>query len=304
MILSILIPTYNRAKQLLTAINSCLDVIGEDVEIIIGDDSDFEQQELLLKIDLPKNYTIRYLHRNLPLRQNKNVADLIQQAKGKYSLILHDDDYLITGALNALIIKAKTSNISNCIYFGKQILVNNLNQEIQDNSLNKDYYRTEEYCGLQSDPLEMSLLQQVPSNSFLFPTLKGQKIGYRNYDIVGDACDFDFIVRLVINAGCNLFFINNDISVYTLSNESVSRLNGYNSIFYKYEIINELKIKSFYPKLYSTLLLKDFNVLCGYYINNKLKTELKKLYFSPYYPFKKRMSIRGIYHLMNCFFNL
>lgn len=302
MIISILIPTYNRPKQLLIAINSCLDFENGNIEIIIGDDSQIAlHNDFFNQINLPKNYLLNYFHRDEPLKQNKNVADLITKATGKYSLILHDDDYLLPNALKCLVETAKLQNKLRCVYFGKQILVDGFNKLIESNNLNKDYCRTNENAGLQTNPLKMALLQQVPSNSFLFPTLRGQNIGYRNYDLVGDACDFDFIVRLVIDQGCDLFFINENISAYTLSAESVSRLTNYNSIFYKYKIIEELKIESIYPDLYSFLIKKDLNVLCGYYVNNNLKRELKKLYFSHYYPLNKKLSLRGIYHLINCF---
>lgn len=301
-LISILIPTYNRPEQVLKAINSCLDFYDGKVEVIIGDDSEVPNTRLLQDIKLPENYRLIYLHRKVPLKQNNNVQDLILRAQGKYSLLLHDDDYLLPESLTTLIKQAETESLTNCIYFGKQVLVDHYDKIVANNSLNEDYFRTAEYSGLQDAPLRMALLQQVPSNSFLFPTQVGQKIGYRSYEQVGDACDFDFITRLILIEKCELFFLNTNISVYRLSNESISRSRQYNSIFFKYKIVKELNIDSKYPKFYSELIVKDLNVLCGYFINNKLRSEVKKIYFSRYYPFKKRFTIRGIYHLIRCLF--
>lgn len=301
MILSILIPTYNRPNELIIAINSCLDFFEGEVEIIVGDDGEKSNFAMLNSIVLPQNYSLQYLFRETPLKQNKNVADLISNANGDYSLILHDDDYLLPGGLNALVNQAKENPGLNIIYFGKQQMVNESYQIIQNNTLNENYHRIAELAGPQSNSLKMALLQQVPSNSFLFPTKTAKEIGYRDYNFVGDACDFDFIVRLVLIGKCKLYFINSYISAYKLSSSSVSRSTNYNSIFYKYEILKELKIDIHHPEIYKNLLGNDLNVLCGYYINNKYKNDLNKLYFSDQYPLSKRLSVRGLYHLIRCF---
>jgi glycosyltransferase involved in cell wall biosynthesis len=301
MILSILIPTYNRPKEAIEALKSCLDFVAGEIEVLIGDDSELNQEDLFKSVKLPSNYSLRYYHRWSPLKQNRNVADLILKANGKYSLILHDDDYLLGGALEKMITQAESSLNTNVIYYGKQILINDNNEMIFDNNLNQDYFRTNEYCGLQKDNVMMALLQQVPSNSFLFPTVIGKKIGYRDYEEVGDACDFDFIIRLVLIGNSKLFFINDEMSGYRLSNQSVSKSKNYNSIFFKYKIINELNLQFNNPLVYKKLIIKDLNILCGYYANNKLRNELKDLYFSNYYPLNKRFTVRGIYHFLKLF---
>lgn len=303
MLLSILIPTYNRPNELIIAIKSCLDFLEGQVEIIVGDDGQQSNLENIKGILLPSNYTLRYLHRETPLKQNKNVADLISNATGDYSLILHDDDYLLAGGVNALINTAK-KNLDlglDIIYFGKQQMVNENNQVIKNNSLNENYFRVAELKGLQTNSLKMALLQQVPSNSFLLPTKIAKDINYRDHNFVGDACDFDFIARLVLAGKCELYFINSFISAYRLSSSSVSRSTNYNSIFYKYKILKELKIDTNHPEIYKNLLNNDLNVLCGYYINHNHKRELNQLYFSPDYPLKNKISLRGIYHLLRCF---
>ncbi|WP_017260224.1 glycosyltransferase family 2 protein [Pedobacter arcticus] len=302
MILSILIPTYNRKTQLLIALKSCLDYHDRNIEIIIGDDSEASlENDFFKQVSLPSNYTIKYLHRPISLKQNKNVASLINEASGTYSLILHDDDYLLPNSLQILIKAAESRNDLNCIYFGKQILVNDSGELIEPNNLNRDYFRSEEFKGLQSDPVKMALLQQVPSNSFLFPTEYAKKIGYRNYETVGDACDFDFIIRFVLKEKTELFFINKDISAYRLSPHSISQSAQNNAIFFKYEVMKDLKIANSNSEILRTIIKSDLNVLCGYYISNNYRNELRKIYFSGNYPVLKRFTLRGIYHLLNCF---
>lgn len=297
MLISILIPTYNRPKFLVQAIESCLDHEEDNIEIIIGDDSDIKNIKLIENIELPINYRVFYNHHFPALKQNKNVDSLIQRANGDYSLILHDDDYLLPKGLSKLIEKLKENKRDPCIFFGKQVLINSLGSKLESSSLNFDYLRTEDNNGLQVNPLYKVLRQQVPSNCFLFPSEIGKELGYREFITVGDACDFDFALRLVLHGKCDVYFINKNISTYRISEFSVSR-NQSNAIYYKYAILKELNISKNFLSYYKEILHKDINVLCGYYINHKLKKELRSIYYSNYYPFLNRYTIRGFYHFI------
>lgn len=299
--ISILIPTYNRPDFLKKAIESCLDVKDYRVEILVGDDSQVSNITIINGINLPSNYTIHYYHHSKALKQNQNVDDLLMKASGNYGLILHDDDYLLGNGLSQLIQIAKAYPTQKLIVFGKQILIDDTGNFLNSNNLNKDYLRIKELEGLQENAVNNVLLQQVPSDSFLFPLEIAKTISYRHYNKVGDACDFDFALRMVLEGECELFFIYENISAYRISQTSVSRGKAYNSIYFKYEILKELDIKTNYPKIYQKILYKDINILCGYYINNKYKKKLRNLYFNSDYPIKKRFTIRGIYHLAMIF---
>lgn len=299
--ISILIPTYNRPTFLKNAIESCLDTFDHPVEILIGDDSKNSSIDVINSVILPPNYQIKYDHHPQALKQNLNVANLIKKAKGDYCLILHDDDYLLPGALSKLVYITTKYPDKHLMIFGKQVVIDHDGNNINSENLNHDYLRTKDLAGLQENPIYNVLRQQVPSNSFLFPLNIAKKINYRNYESVGDACDFDFALRMVVEGKCELYFIFDDISAYRISESSVSRENGYNSINFKYKILKQLSIQTAYPEIYNTILNKDINVLCGYYINNKHKKQLKELYFSSDYPLKYRFTLRGLYHFAMIF---
>jgi glycosyltransferase involved in cell wall biosynthesis len=299
--ISILIPTYKRPLFLKKAIESCLDELNYPIEILIGDDSPTSNIEIIKNIKIPSNYTIHYHHRKKALKQNKNVADLIDKAIGEYCMILHDDDYLLANSLSKLVSIAKYSTIKPLIVFGKQILINENGNLLSDNNLNSDYYRIKELEGLQEDATQMVINQQVPSNSFLFPLQIAKEIGYRDYLIVGDACDFDFALRMVIIGKCELYYLHDNISTYRLSDSSVSKTENNNAIYFKYKILDEFNIQSLNNGIYNKTLDRDLNVLCGYYINYKYKNELRKLYFSKNYPLKKKFTVRGFYHFLKLF---
>ena len=88
-LLSIIIPTYNRPKLLLRAVNSALAQTIEDFEVIVVDDCSSEP------IDLPPNPRLRIIR--LPENKGGSAARNIgtQAAKGHWINFLDDDDELL-----------------------------------------------------------------------------------------------------------------------------------------------------------------------------------------------------------------
>ena len=88
-LLSIIIPTYNRPKLLLRAVNSALAQTIEDFEVIVVDDCSSEP------IDLPEHSCLRIIR--LPENKGGSAARNIgiQAAKGHWINFLDDDDELL-----------------------------------------------------------------------------------------------------------------------------------------------------------------------------------------------------------------
>lgn len=94
---SVVIPTFNRAKYILESINSVLNQTFTDYEIIVVDDGStddtFEKLEQLIE-----NGTIRYYH-----QQNSGESAArnhgIREAKGKYVAFLDSDDLFLPSKL-------------------------------------------------------------------------------------------------------------------------------------------------------------------------------------------------------------
>lgn len=92
-LVSILIPTYNRPDYFQVALNSALQQVYPNIEIIIGDDStnnstyDLMHQKYLFQY---KNIT--YIRNQTPLGQFQNDLMLFEYANGQYINYLMDDD--------------------------------------------------------------------------------------------------------------------------------------------------------------------------------------------------------------------
>lgn len=92
-LVSILLPTYNRPEYFRLALESVLAQTYKNIEIIIGDDSDNDQTELLVKNEYLKKYAnIKYYHNQKNLGQFDNDIKLYNRSNGAFVGYLMDDD--------------------------------------------------------------------------------------------------------------------------------------------------------------------------------------------------------------------
>jgi glycosyltransferase involved in cell wall biosynthesis len=100
MLLSICIPTKNRLGLLRETLNSLLGQIDDDVEVIVRDNgSNDGTQDYLATVAIPRM-------RILLAEQNGNFADnvngLVRAVRGRFFMLLHDDDLLAPDAVKAI----------------------------------------------------------------------------------------------------------------------------------------------------------------------------------------------------------
>lgn len=87
------IPTYNRADGYLRdALSSALAQTYENIEIVVSDNCSTDGTELLLKSH--SDDRVKYFRQEKQISANDNFNFCLQQAKGLYFLLLHDDDMI------------------------------------------------------------------------------------------------------------------------------------------------------------------------------------------------------------------
>lgn len=94
-IISVLIPTYNRPFDLVRAVKSVLSQTCKNLEIIITDNSIDNKSELLIKDEFEEFSNIIYERNTCNIGPILNWKKALNKAKGKYCIILPDDDFLI-----------------------------------------------------------------------------------------------------------------------------------------------------------------------------------------------------------------
>jgi glycosyltransferase involved in cell wall biosynthesis len=90
---TIAIPTYNRADSFLReAMHSALNQTYQNFEIIVSDNCSSDNTELVVKnFQDPR---IRYFKQTENIGQNNNCNFCLAQARGKYFMLLYDDDLI------------------------------------------------------------------------------------------------------------------------------------------------------------------------------------------------------------------
>ncbi|MEM1304410.1 MAG: glycosyltransferase family 2 protein, partial [Planctomycetota bacterium] len=169
------------------------------LEIIVGDDSPTPAAENVVAAALESSgIAVRYRSHTPSLGQSGNVNDLFARARGEYLVLLHDDDFLLPGAVSALV--APTIEDAGVrLVFGMQRLVRNDGVDLGDQAadgLNRNYHRTREAAGVQPSTLAAGLRKQIPNNGYLVASDAARQTGYRSRELVGDVCDTDFGIRL------------------------------------------------------------------------------------------------------------
>ena len=112
-LVSVIIPSYNRYKYLVNAINSVLDQTYKNIEIIVVNDASTEKEyyensfeEKITLINLPENQTQKYKGHGIGKVRNYGV----DKAKGKYLAFLDDDDVWLPEKLEIQLNLLESSN--------------------------------------------------------------------------------------------------------------------------------------------------------------------------------------------------
>lgn len=105
-LLSICIPTYNRANVLngnLDALYKQIIDVNFPIEIIVSDNCSEDQTEAIVNRYIQAGMPINYIRNNENIGMDGNFTQCYRRARGKYILVLGDDDYLIDGMLEKLL---------------------------------------------------------------------------------------------------------------------------------------------------------------------------------------------------------
>lgn len=135
-LLSINIPTYNRAEFLIKNLSIIANQLNQDnlieqVEINISDNASTDGTESMVNEFVSKHayLDITYHKNDKNLGPDLNFISAMQMAHGEYSILFGDDDYFEKGAISKLLHIADT-NKDVTIFFSNRINVNAEDKEI------------------------------------------------------------------------------------------------------------------------------------------------------------------------------
>ncbi|MCG2735259.1 MAG: glycosyltransferase [Candidatus Methanoperedenaceae archaeon] len=99
-LLSIVIPTYNRALYLKRCLNSLIAYNGDDIEIIVQDNCSPDNTNEIVKSI--KDSRIKYYRNNVNLGLAPNIINILNRVTGKYVFYITDDDFLFPDAIEKI----------------------------------------------------------------------------------------------------------------------------------------------------------------------------------------------------------
>ena len=109
-LVTIIIPTFNRAKYISKSIESAISQTYFNIEIIIADDASTDNTAAIIAPFLDETRLQYFCHpKNVGMATNWRVC-LFERAKGDWFLILGDDDYLIDPCFIENAINATSNN--------------------------------------------------------------------------------------------------------------------------------------------------------------------------------------------------
>lgn len=193
-VLSICIPAYNRPKWFSRALASILttpETQQAQIEIVVSDDSTIAECGQISHQSLsgwqgPWQYQVN--SPSLGMAQNWNRC--IQMAKGKYILILHDDDYLETGAIANILETVQAHPQTSAFLFGVNVVT------AKEHVRKKQQFSKMEYLDRRA-----ALQQLLLNSSFVrFPGIVLQRdvfqqVGYFD-EKVGGIADIHLWIRI------------------------------------------------------------------------------------------------------------
>ena len=98
-LLSVVVPTHNRARYAKHAIRSVLAIPGGELELVVHDTSEnTELAEFATGLDDPR---LRYVHCREPLSMTENHNRAMALCRGRYVCLIGDDDSILPEALDA-----------------------------------------------------------------------------------------------------------------------------------------------------------------------------------------------------------
>jgi glycosyltransferase involved in cell wall biosynthesis len=194
-ILSICIPTYNRPlwfRRALESIINCNKQYSSQVEVIVTDDSDDQKcEEITEEVLSSWSGRWQYEHHQSRLGMVANWNRSIDLATGSYLLILHDDDFLLRGAIGTIVEGIEQfRDTYPVLLFGVEVV------DERERVMKRQVFRQNQFL-----PPREALIELLSNSSFVrFPAMV---MGRKVFEEVGvfdaqwrEPCDLQMWIRL------------------------------------------------------------------------------------------------------------
>lgn len=145
-LLTIAIPTYNRAQFLnkaLESINDQLSDYRDQIEIIVSDNCSTDNTAQIVDSYLNKGLAIRYIFNAVNGGGDFNIKQCFIEASGKFVIVFGDDDFFLQGAIAKIITILEREQNAGIIYL--KGLTYNADLTVKEDSTGSNIYTVYRY---------------------------------------------------------------------------------------------------------------------------------------------------------------
>lgn len=290
--ISVIIPTYNRAKYLEQLLDTILEMNGISLEIIIINDNSTDATDSMIRNKYSSYNNIRYVVNQTNEGCGKSRRKGLELSRGNYIVFADDDDYYIDDNFykKGVEILRNSQNIA-CVSGNSKLYYNKGNRLTDDSSLTP---------GLISGPEFLNgFMSQFQKPRSTFSTIFRKealiKSGLLESQMVNDASIY---MRALIYG--DIFTLKEHIGVYRIHDHNIS--NNLSSSF----IIENLKEKSSIYKLAKEQdlhlnpkwLHQQFNLTISYYFNNNQYTAIDFIKIIKWGVCNNALNLKSIFKLL------
>lgn len=227
MTVTVCIPTYKRHDLLKECLDRIFSSSVRPLEIVISDDAhEADLQALVAALPRPEGIDIKYVGNTCGRRQAANVRNAFEHASHEIIALMHDDDYFLPGGLDALWEAWQAHADEVDAVFGRQQVVHADGTVQAERTVrwNKQFRRLEP--GFAPSNLWAALMQQFPMNGMMIRRSVALAAGVPPEDEVGHHTDLHFGIRYALAATRPFLLIENEVSAYRWSQQSIRRSAG------------------------------------------------------------------------------
>ena len=223
---AVVILTYKRPELLKRCVLSAMRNDVRPLEIVVSDDSISDaSRAAVASINVPQGVSLRHIEGPKIGSQAANAQSAFEAASHEDVILMHDDDYLLDGAIDHLLaVRERFGNHADAVY-GLQHHVNFEGEIDWKTTVAKNEY----YCknvpeGVQDSRLWCALTGQIPNNGMLVRRSVALAAGYPTEAEVGRIpVDYHFALRYAQTATGPFVLTSEYTSAYTMEGPSVWR---------------------------------------------------------------------------------
>lgn len=108
-ILTVAVPTYNGSKTIRDMMDIMLPQITDEIEVIVSDNCSTDETPEIIKEYQKKYGFIRYIRNENNIGADGNFLQCLQKASGKFVMLISDDDIIVEGGLNKILVFLKSN---------------------------------------------------------------------------------------------------------------------------------------------------------------------------------------------------